>query len=154
MAKSVDRKEKAGEQDVFDVPCICLQVRRAARNITRIFDRCLRPVGLKASQYGLLRMLSETREACISDIGRLMRMDQSTVTRNMDALAREGLASFSSHPDDPRKKVAHLTQKGAEKLEKARETWQSAQDTVKEQMGEQDFVALGNLLNLAAMLRH
>lgn len=141
------------EQDISEVPCICLQVRRAARNITQIFDNCLRPAGLKASQYGMLRMLSETREACISDIGRIMRMDQSTVTRNMGALATQGLVRLVPHPVDPRKKVAHLTQKGAEKLAKARDAWQRAQDMVKGQMGEQEFAALGNLLKLAATPR-
>lgn len=139
------------EQNLSGVPCICFHARRAARHITQIFDSCLRAEGLRASQYGLLYFLSKTEGACISDIGRLLRMDQSTVTRNIDSLSRAALVLSSPHPEDPRKKVVQLTEKGKEKLEHSKQAWQRAQNQVKAQMGERQFAELADLLRLAAM---
>jgi len=37
--------------------CLCLASRRAARAITRAFDKELRPHGLRATQFSLLAVL-------------------------------------------------------------------------------------------------
>jgi hypothetical protein len=38
--------------------CLCLASRRAARTVTRVFDRKMRPFGIRATQFSALVMLS------------------------------------------------------------------------------------------------
>ena len=46
--------------DEFDecMACLCFGVRRAARAITQHYDRAVRPLGLRATQFTLLVVLA------------------------------------------------------------------------------------------------
>ena len=33
--------------------CVCMQLRKAGRVVTQIYDRCLRPVGIRGTQFAL-----------------------------------------------------------------------------------------------------
>ena len=39
---------------VPETPCTCAALRRAARRVTRAYDRALRPAGLRLTQYSVL----------------------------------------------------------------------------------------------------
>ena len=68
--------------------CLCLASRRAARAITRVFDRELRAHGLRATQFTLLATLSLKGEQTISELAEFIDADRTTMTRNV-ALAEE-----------------------------------------------------------------
>jgi DNA-binding MarR family transcriptional regulator len=75
----------------------------------------LRARGARVSvlQHGVLRML-QFETLSISEIGRRMGLDLSTLVRAVDALEREGLARRGSDPDDRRKSPITITEKGTE----------------------------------------
>lgn len=129
------------------IPCICFYARRAARSLTQVFDRHLRPTGLNAAQYGMLRSVSTLEEPSLAEIGKLMCMEQSTVSRNIEALINKGLALTIKHQDDPRKKIVQLTDEGKNRLAGAQAAWEKAQNEIKDKLGEADFQALFQLLN-------
>ena len=85
--------------------CVCMQLRKAGRVVTQIYDRCLRPVGIRGTQFALLKRIACMRRPFITDIGKVLCMDQTTATRNIGLLERAGFVAVGVHPDDARKKV-------------------------------------------------
>lgn len=132
--------------------CACLHVRRADRLLSQLYDRYLRPAGIRSTQYGMLRCVEELPDPFISDIGRILSMDQTTVTRNVEKLEKAGLVETSPHPDDPRKKRVELSQSGRAKLAEARPFWEEAQKHVLAGLGQEDFDSLVHLLNKLARM--
>ena len=128
------------------IPCACLHVRRADRQLSQMYDRYLRPLGIRSTQYGMLRCVDGLPDPFISDIGRFLGMDQTTVTRNVEKLEKSGLVLTSPHPDDPRKKKVELSAAGKATLAQAHPLWEEAQRHIVSQMGDDDFNDLLRLL--------
>ena len=38
--------------------CVCMQLRKAGRVVTQTYDRCLRPVGIRGTQFALLKRIA------------------------------------------------------------------------------------------------
>lgn len=129
-----------------EIPCACLHVRRADRQLSQMYDQYLRPIGIRSTQYGMLRCVDGLPDPFISDIGRFLSMDQTTVTRNVEKLEKAGLVVTRPHPDDPRKKKVELSAHGKAKLEEAQPLWEEAQRRIVARMGEDDFNSLLRLL--------
>ena len=129
-----------------EIVCACLHVRRADRQLSQIYDQHLRPIGIRSTQYGMLRCVGGLPDPFISDIGRFLSMDQTTVTRNVEKLEKSGLLTTRPHPDDPRKKKVELSAEGKTKLAQAHPLWEEAQKRIVACMGEDDFNSLLRLL--------
>lgn len=128
--------------------CLYFHIRKADRHLCRVYDFYLRPCGLKITQFGMLHFISCLANPFISDLGRALGMDQSTVTRNVDKLVKSGLLIKKNHPDDPRKKLVCITTKGIEKLRIAQTAWREAQEFVKNSIGEAKMNEMLELLNI------
>lgn len=135
-------------------PCVCMRVRKLAREISHIYDECLRPAGIRSSQFGLLRCIATLPEPFISDIGRVLSMDQTTVTRNVDKLVKMGLVRTRADRSDPRRKAVALTASGKAKLAEARALWEEAQARMQASLGAQDMENLLRLLQSASAAIH
>lgn len=133
------------------ISCACLHVRRTDRQLSHMYDHYLRPLGIRSTQYGMLRCVDGLPDPFISDIGRFLGMDQTTVTRNIEKLEKAGLALTSPHPDDSRKKKVELSADGKAMLAQAHPLWEEAQRHIKFRMGDDDF---NNLLRLLNKLTH
>ena len=131
---------------IDEVMCACLQVRRTDRQLSQMYDRYLRPLGIRSTQYGMLRCVDGLPDPFISDIGRFLSMDQTTVTRNVEKLEKAGLVTTGPHPDDPRKKIVELSPTGRYVLAKAHPLWEKAQKQIISHMGEDDYNTLLQLL--------
>ena len=118
--------------------CVCMQLRKAGRVVTQSYDRCLRPVGIRGTQFALLKRIACMRRPFITDIGKVLCMDQTTA-----------FVAVGVHPDDARKKVVELTPEGQAKLEEAFPLWEEAQREIREYLGDD---RLGNLCSLLQVL--
>jgi DNA-binding MarR family transcriptional regulator len=107
--------------------CLCLASRRAARAITRAFDRALRVHGLRATQFTLLATLSLKGEQTIGDLADFIGADRTTMTRNVALAEDVGLLVVRTHPKDARVRVAAITPAGDKTLEAAFATWREVQ---------------------------
>ena len=74
--------------------CLCLASRRAARAITRQFDRALRAHGIRATQFTLLAALELKGPQPIGELARLLVADRTTVTRNLSVAEEQSLVRF------------------------------------------------------------
>lgn len=109
--------------------CHCLAARRRARELTRFYDRALRPHGLRATQFSVLAVLAQTGPIPISELADFLSLERTTLTRNANLLERNGWIETASS-DDARQRPLRLTPAGRRKLEEALPAWAEAQDLV------------------------
>ncbi|HWR09719.1 MarR family winged helix-turn-helix transcriptional regulator [Sporomusa sp.] len=126
-------------------PCLCLNIRRASRAVTDFYEKMLEPSGIKITQYSLLRHLEETEPVTISKLAALMRIDRTTLNRNMKPLNEAGLIEVNSG-QDPRSKEVALTKAGKLVLTNATVLWDQAQASLQEYLGEYDSRHFNHLI--------
>ena len=125
--------------------CLCLASRRAARTITRTFDRELRPHCIRATQFSVLVMLSLQGPMTIGDLAEALGVDRTTLSRNLAAIeANKWVRSRTG--DDARSRLVELAPKGTALLTQALPAWRKAQTAAKAAIGE---VGVTSLLSLA-----
>ena len=99
--------------------CACLNLRMAARAITRFYDRALQPSGLRATQFNLLCALAADGSATITHLAQQLVMDRTTLSRNLKPLVGMGLIAVEPG-EDRRSRVIALTDDGLKKLSRHR----------------------------------
>jgi DNA-binding MarR family transcriptional regulator len=115
------------EPDLFEtVECLCLASRRAARAITRRFDACLRPYGIRATQFTLLAALELKGPQPIGELAALIGLDRTTLTRNLAVAEEQSLAAIGAG-EDARARIASITQRGRQTLRRAFPAWRKTQ---------------------------
>ncbi len=113
--------------------------------MTQAYDDALRPSGLRSMQYQILKTLEGMGEASISDLTVILTMDQTTLTRTLGILERNGWIQRAPKPDR-RVKAYRLSRKGVNLLARAAPLWQEAQRKALRQVGEENWRAARSLL--------
>ena len=67
-----------------------LSYRKASRVISQIYDRELADVGLKCTQFSILRAVRELRQTTNAQLQELLVLEQTTLTRGLKPLIRDG----------------------------------------------------------------
>jgi len=130
--------------------CACFDLRKATRAVSRLYDDCLRPLGLNITQYSLLRVI-EPEQISVSALSRAMVMDRTSITRALVPLERDGLIR-SRAGSDKRTRIVSLTKRGAKLLAKARPRWDEAQKTFLNLIGDERWTVMRGLLRDATRL--
>jgi DNA-binding MarR family transcriptional regulator len=132
-------------------PCFCNALRQASRAVSRLYDEELRGVGLRTTQYSLLRVLARAGQIRQGDLGGLTQLDETTLTRNLRPLVAAGWVSVRSG-DDRREKLITLTAAGTAMLAKARPAWERAQTRMQALLPEETWQGLTATLSEVARL--
>jgi DNA-binding MarR family transcriptional regulator len=119
-------------------PCLCNALRQASRAVSRLYDDEMRGIGLRTTQYSLLRYLQHLGTVRQRDLGELTSLDETTLTRNLRPLLDAGWISIDPG-EDRREKLVHLTDAGAAKLTQARPAWERAQQRLRSRLPEADW---------------
>ncbi len=77
-------------------------------------------VELERSAYAILCLIADDGPQRLGSIATAFRLDPSTITRQVQAVERLGLATKSSDPADRRAALLHLTDTGQGAIETAR----------------------------------
>ena len=115
-------------------PCVCSTLRMVSRAVTQLYDDILRPSGLRVTQFSILAAIARMGDANLRQLEVALAIDQTTLTRSLNLLEREGVIERASHPDG-RVKAMRLTSRGRRALEVARPLWAQAQDKVLRELG-------------------
>lgn len=78
--------KKAAIRPLRTLPCACASVRRLARAMTQVYDRALRPCGLKTAQFTLLQALEEVGPVTQGRLGHALALDSTTLSRTLKPL--------------------------------------------------------------------
>jgi len=128
------------------LPCACANLRRAARVVTRIYNRELRSTGLELTQFTLLMTLEATGETTQGRLGKLLALDSTSLTRMLRLPAGKGWIA-EKRGDDRRQRLLRLTRAGQQKLKAAWPNWERAQTRLRQALGETAWVEMGQLLS-------
>ena len=119
-------------------PCVCNTLRMATRVVTQLYDDVLRPSGLRVTQFSMLAAIARLEEANLRQLEEALAIDQTTLTRSLGLLERDGLTERVAHPDR-RIKAMRLTPRGRAVLRAARPLWSRAQETVLRELGSKGW---------------
>jgi DNA-binding MarR family transcriptional regulator len=111
-------------------PCLCNALRQASRAVSRLYDEEMRSVGLRTTQYSLLRQLRRAGEVRQRDLGQLTLLDETTLTRNLRPLVEGGWVALRVGTDR-REKLVAITREGEAKLQEAEPAWEQAQERMR-----------------------
>lgn len=129
---------------VPDLPCMCASLRRASRVLTQIYEEALRPTGLRATQFTLLQALSLAGEVTQGDLGRMLAIDSTTLTRTLEIMSRRGWIT-ERRGEDRRERWIRLSRGGHDQLKRALPVWENAQARVARQLGNKRWRELRNV---------
>jgi DNA-binding MarR family transcriptional regulator len=122
-------------------PCLCNALRQATRAVSRLYDDELRSVGLRTTQFSLLRRLRRAGEVRQRDLGSLTFLDETTLTRNLRPLIAVGWVDVRPGKDR-REKFIRLTEAGRAKLKEAQPAWEQAQERLRSRMPRRTWTSL------------
>jgi DNA-binding MarR family transcriptional regulator len=136
---------KQAEGSLPTLPCACANLRRAARAVTRMYNQELRTCGLELTQFTLLMALNLTGEPTQGELGKLLALDTTTLTRTLRLLMKSGWI-VAKAGEDRRQRLLRLTASGRKKFQQSRPHWDRAQEHLQRQLGQSAWNQLRELL--------
>lgn len=115
--------------------CLAVRVRLINRVVTSIYDEALRPLGIRVSQANILVTVARLREARPAEVCRLLRIEKSTLSRDVELLKKEGWLA-SEPPGGGRNQTLRVTPEGLALLQRAAPAWERAQAETKRLIGD------------------
>ena len=126
------------------LPCMCASLRRASRLLSQLYENALRPLGMRATQFTILQTLALAGEVTQGQLGQMLGMDSTTLTRTLTIMSREGWIA-KQRGEDRREWKLRLSRKGEAQFKIALPHWQKVQDRLRSQLGSR---LSGNLMTL------
>lgn len=116
------------------LPCMCASLRRAARALTQVYDDALRPQGMRVTQFTILQALSLTGEVSQGELGDLLVLDSTTLTRTLRLMRVRGW--IEERPGkDRRERWLQLSAAGRRQFKRASVPWQELQTRLRSRVG-------------------
>ena len=127
--------------DTIAKTCIAVRLRLMNRVVTNFYDDALRPLGLKVSQLNILIVTAKLGLARPTQIGEILQLDKSTLSRNLERMRAHGLLDVVPE-EEARAQPFRLTSQGKRLIEKAIPAWEQAQRQAVELLGDEGIALL------------
>ena len=131
--------------------CTCLNLRKASRAITQMYDEALRPAGLRSTQLPVLVTLVSNGPATINRMAYELVMDRTSLSRLLRPLIAQGVIAMAPG-EDRRTRELSITPLGRTVLAEAIPMWERVQGEVLERLGKSRWRELIDHLTVAAAL--
>jgi DNA-binding MarR family transcriptional regulator len=126
--------------------CTNLKLRQFMRQVAQFYDAEMSKVELKTTQYSLLSFVDKLGPIKPGELAASIKMDASTLTRNLKPLIDAGWVSVVAG-SDARSRLVSLTEKGRHKRNEARRQWRVAQDGINALLGKSKVAELHALID-------
>jgi DNA-binding MarR family transcriptional regulator len=126
--------------------CTNLKLRQLTRQVTRGYDAVVGATGLKNTQYSLLSHVVLLGPIRPSDLAARMKLDASTLTRNLQPLVAQGWVEIGAGRD-ARSRLVSATAAGRAKRTEAQRAWKQAQLALNATLGEERVARLHALID-------
>lgn len=113
--------------------CTCFSLRRLTRTVTRLYDQHLAEVGLKITQYSILKF-AQHGALPIAEMAMHLSTERTTLTRNLKPLIEAGWIRLEQGKDS-RQRIVTITAAGQNIIKKADQAWRSAQTQLEHTLG-------------------
>lgn len=102
-------------------------MRKASRQITRLYDSYLEPSGLRITQFLTLAALNEVGSAAVNALAERLDIERTAMGKMVGFLEKVGFATIKRSPTDGRSRLVELTKEGRRLHDKAAPLWREAQ---------------------------
>jgi DNA-binding MarR family transcriptional regulator len=126
--------------------CTNLKLRQLMRRVAQHYDAEVGKTGLRGTQYSLLSYVVKLGPIRPSDLARAMKIDASTLTRNLKPLIDAGWLEQGPGAD-ARSRLVSVTDAGREKRQEAQRRWRVAQEGINQTLGARRVVQLHALID-------
>ena len=126
--------------------CIAARLRMVNRAVSKLYDRALRPHGIRVSQLNILVAVSQLGQARQQDVCQALFMERSTVSRDVERMQANGWLD-SATGEDARTSVLTVTPAGKKLLERAAPSWREAQQRAVALFGQDQIAALDRVVS-------
>src|SRR5947208_4658694 len=75
--------------------CASFNFRRTARAVTQLYDAALQESGIRSTQFAILVGIAKNQPVSIGALAEVLIIDQTTLTRSLRLLQKEGLIKIS-----------------------------------------------------------
>ena len=107
-----------------DLSCMCISLRKAANNISKLYDNELSIINIKITQYSALKNIQVLGNPSVNELSIKLDLERTTVLRNLDKLKKMDLISYERNN---KMKIINLTVSGTKKLNQANFIWKKTQ---------------------------
>jgi DNA-binding MarR family transcriptional regulator len=133
--------------------CVCYNMRKASRSITRLYDEFLKPSGIQATQMTILLGTKILQPVTLKRLSKSSMMDRTTLSRNLKPLEKKRLIRVVPGRDR-RERIVTLTDTGEKMLVKAYPLWEHAQNKIVNGLNQRGLDALlSSLSDVVALTR-
>lgn len=115
--------------------CLAGRLRKLARRVTSLYEEAMRAHNLTAAQSSVLAASAHMDPARPAIICRMLAMDASTLSRNLDRLEARGLVE-TVPGEDGRERPYQVTEAGKQILVAVLPAWRQAQMKARNEMGD------------------
>ncbi len=126
--------------------CTNLKLRQLMRRVAQHYDAEVGKTGLKGTQYSLLSYALKLGPIRPGELARAMKVDASTLTRNLKPLVDAGWLELAAGTDGRSRRVT-LTEAGRAKRHEAQRRWKVAQEGINQTLGVERVLALHALID-------
>jgi DNA-binding MarR family transcriptional regulator len=115
--------------------CLGVRLRMIHWAVSRIYDSAFRPHGLRGGQMIILVGVACVDAVKPSQLCRVLHMEKSTLSRDVEVLRRKGWVEVEPDPKG-RGQILRISPSGAALLEAIMPAWEQAQKQVANLLGE------------------
>ena len=126
--------------------CTNLKLRQLMRRVAQHYDAEVGKTGLKTTQYSLLSCLVKLGPLKPGELAQVLKLDASTLTRNLKPLAAAGWLTLGPGADG-RSRIVTITDAGRDKRQEAQRRWRVAQEAINTTLGVANVLALHALID-------
>jgi DNA-binding MarR family transcriptional regulator len=141
-----EAKDKMSAAELIAGECLGVRMRTLNRAVTALYDEALRPHGLRVGQLNLLVAVARMGTARPGDLCRLLRMEKSTLSRDVELMRRNGWLEVDGS-GDKRARPLRISAEGRALLEAVVPAWRQAQERVGAMLGGEAAAALGRAVD-------
>src|SRR6201996_1718513 len=122
--------------------CNCFAVRKASRQISRLYDSHLEPAGLRITQFLTLAALDEVGSTPVNALAERLDIERTAMGKMVGFLERDGFVTIKPSPTDGRSRLVELTREGRRLHDKSAPLWLEAQRKFEELNGGKNAAEL------------
>lgn len=136
------RSEADGVEPYDALSCTHTSLRRAARQLTQLYDDALAPAGLTSAQALLAAQIDQLSATSGGDgpslqtLSKRLSIQISALTHALRPLVRDGLVVLNTDTNDRRIKRAALTEQGRRQTQQMYGLWRETNRRIEAVMGE------------------
>ena len=131
--------------------CAAFRFRMAARAVTRLYDAALQKSGIRSTQFAILVAVAKKQPIPIHSLSEILFIDQTTLTRSLQLMRKEGLVAVSKR-STMRQRFVTLTPRGEGALKRALPAWRDVQSRFVASVGTKNWSELRDELERLSTL--